>query len=375
MKNSPRTGSHLAHTENTSHTSYTPRRAAKSQKPKKKHKTAVIILSVIVGLILLALLAAFILFEVIYGSMNIQKKDSVSMDFSQIDINALLNGEEEEPVDGAVTLTEEEAQALDEQTRNNVENNEIFSDSDVYNILLLGNDSRSNNINERTDVMILVSINKKTEGIVMTSFMRDIYIYIPGYFSHRLNTANALAGPSLTVDTIEQNFGVNIDNYAEVNFYAFVEIIDILGGVDIYLSSSEASVVGCGYTSGTYHLNGEQALAYCRIRKLDSDFNRTARQRTVLEAIFRDLKGISLSDATSLMNAILPQVTTDLSQGDCLNLLSMAAQLFNYDLYSARVPADGTYTMTMINGMSVLSLDFSANRSLLKESIYEAYDD
>lgn len=368
MSDKHSSGSHLAHTNKNTHVSS--RRSPRASKPRKKGRTTIIILSVLVGLVLLILLGAFLVFESIYGSMNIQKGDLNPSELLQIDLDSILNAEEEEPVEGAVTLTQEEADALQQELMDNIANNELLEDSNVYNILLLGNDSRSNNINERSDVMLLVSINTESKGIVLTSFMRDIYIYIPGYFSHRLNTANALAGPSLTVDTIEQNFGIAIDNYAEVNFIAFAEIIDTLGGVDIELTAAEAQVVGCGYDAGTYHLNGDQALSYCRIRKLDSDFNRTERQRKLLMALWGDMNNISLTEAYSLMNTILPQVTTDLSQSDCLNLLALVTQISDYDLYSTRIPADGTYTLTMIDGMSVIRTDISANHDHLMNYIY-----
>lgn len=358
-------GSHLAHTNTNASSGY----PAKPSKPKKKARTPVIIAAVLAGLVLLILLGAFIVFQVVYGSMNIQK-DGTSLDFSQIDLDAILNRGDEDPVEGAVILSDEEVAALQQELMNNLANNELLEDSSVYNILLLGNDSRSNNINERSDVMLLVSINTESKGIVLTSFMRDIYIYIPGYFSHRLNTANALAGPSLTVDTIEQNFGIAINNYAEVNFIAFAEIIDTLGGVDIELSAAEARVVGCGSSGGTYHLNGDQALAYCRIRKLDSDFGRTERQRKLMTALWEDMKDINLTKAYSLMDTILPQVTTDLSQADCLSLLSIVLQISDYELYSTRVPADGTYSLTMIDGMSVIRTDISANHDHLMNYIY-----
>lgn len=277
---------------------------------------------------------------------------------------------QEEPEDGAAILTEEETKALDEELQQRAAEHELFRNDDVYNILLLGNDSRSDNINERTDVILLVSINRKTEEIMLTSFLRDIYLYIPGYFSHRLNTANALAGPDLTVETIEQNFAIDIDSYAEVNFTAFVNIIDTLGGVELYLSAAEAQVIGCGNSDGTYHLSGDEALSYCRIRNLDSDFGRTERQRNLLKALWADLKNTSLTQAYSLAEDVLPQVTSDLSPADCLNLLAIAAQISDYKLYSTQIPADDTWSFAMIDGMSVLRLDFEKNIDYLQSFIY-----
>lgn len=244
------------------------------------------------------------------------------------------------------------------------------SDGDVYNLLLLGNDSRSDDTNERTDVMLLVSLNRDTETITLVSFLRDIYLPIPGHYAHRLNTANVLGGPTLTVETIEENFRIDIHGYAAVNFSAFVTIVDALGGVELSLSSDEARVVGCGESSGDYHLTGEQALSYCRIRSLDSDFGRTERQRKLLDALWQDAKDTSLPDAYSLMTELLPQITTDLSAADCLSLLATAARMDDYTLRSDRIPADDTWADASIDGMAVLELDFESNAGYLQKLLY-----
>ncbi len=341
---------------------------ASKKRKKKRFNTPLLVLGVILAVFLLVVLAGYLAFHSVYSSMNIQQRDNL------VQVSAAWTPEEsesEEIPEGAEVLTAEEAEALDRELMENVNNNELFEDKNVYNILLLGNDTRGTGMNERTDVMLLVSINTSTKQITMTSFLRDIYIYIPGYYSQRLNAANVFGGPGLTIDTIEQNFGISIDNYAQVNFIAFVDIIDTLGGVDVYLSAAEAQVVGCGYDAGDYHLNGDQALAYCRIRYLDSDFGRTQRQQKVLTSLWTAVKDdLSLSTATSIMQTVLPQVTTDLSQADCLNLALIATQIGNYSLSTQQVPTSGTYYLTMINGMSVLRVDFDANKSMLLSSIY-----
>lgn len=243
-------------------------------------------------------------------------------------------------------------------------------DGDVYNLLLLGNDSRSDDTGQRTDVMLLVSVNRRTETITLVSFLRDIYLPIPGYTSHRLNTANVLGGPSLTVQTIEENFGIDIHGYAAVNFSAFVSIVDALGGVTLFLTADEAEIVGSGTAAGDYHLTGEQALSYCRIRQLDSDFGRTERQRKLLQALWTDLRDVSFSDAYHLMTELLPQITTDLSARDCLTLLATAARTGDYDLRSAQIPADGTWSDAAVDGMAVLELDMEENAGYLQTLLY-----
>lgn len=338
--------------------------------PKKK-KTFLILFLTLMGLLFLVLLGVFLVFRHFYASMNIQTREEINAAYETVDPAIVLEGELEDPVEGAPVLTEEEVTNLDEQLKEGVAANEIFENKDVYNILLLGNDSRANNIAERTDAMILVSINTATKKIYLTSFLRDIYLHIPDYGSQRLNVANVVGGPSRTVDTIEQNFGISINNYAEVNFIAFENIIDTLGGVDIYLTTAEAEYLELGNSGGTYHLNGKKALTYCRIRSLDSDFSRTERQRTVLETLWTDMRDISLTEAYELMEVILPQVTTDVTQADCLNLLTIATQIFDYDLISHSIPTTGTYEITMVKGMSVIVADIEENSAFLRTTVYD----
>lgn len=338
--------------------------------PKKK-KTFLILFLTLMGLLFLVLLGVFLVFRHFYASMNIQTREEINAAYETVDPAIVLEGELEDPVEGAPVLTEEEVTSLDEQLKEGVAANEIFENKDVYNILLLGNDSRANNIAERTDAMILVSINTATKKIYLTSFLRDIYLHIPDYGSQRLNVANVVGGPSRTVDTIEQNFGISINNYAEVNFIAFENIIDTLGGVDIYLTTAEAEYLELGNSGGTYHLNGKKALTYCRIRSLDSDFSRTERQRTVLETLWTDMRDISLTEAYELMEVILPQVTTDVTQADCLNLLAIATQIFDYDLISHSIPTTGTYEITMVKGMSVIVADIEENSAFLRTTVYD----
>ena len=238
--------------------------------------------------------------------------------------------------------------------------------------------------------MMLVSANQRTHKIVLTSLMRDIYTYIPGYGYNRLNTPNAIAGPDYLVETLEADFGVDINNYAMVNFYDFANIIDILGGVDLNLTGAEVDFingqayygeqaslgVGAGAVylenagDGLYHLNGTQALAHCRNRSsAGSDYDRTERQRTVISALIAKAKALSLTELYSLANSVLPMVTTDLTQGDCLSLLLKSADYLSYDLETLRIPAVD-YSGAMINGMSVITIDFESNAAVIQDAIY-----
>lgn len=157
---------------------------------------------------------------------------------------------------------------------------EPFLDDKLINILLVGQDRYVGTARQRSDTMLLCSINPETKKVSMISFLRDLYVQIPGgYSDNRLNAAYAFGGFPLLVDAFYTNFGVTIDGCFEVDLAGFRSIVDILDGVDVTLTAREAEVVGVGSEEKLYHLNGKEALSYAQIRKLDSDFGRTQRQR------------------------------------------------------------------------------------------------
>ena len=260
----------------------------------------------------------------------------------------------------------------------------------VFNILLIGLDARSEGEASRSDTMILASINRDTRKIILTSFMRDIYIAIPGYYSTRLNAAYQFGGPGLLIDTLQQNFGIPIDRYARVNFFSFIDVVNTMGGVDMYVSADEARVLndylkeinwltgrpeGTDYldasTDGYYHLDGQQALAYCRIRYVgNADFERTERQRRVLGKLIETARGMGFPGLLNLLESILPEVYTDLSEDDCTSLLWDAVNILSYDIVNVRVPQNGYFTGEIINGQEVLGIDLWGIRDLLWSEIY-----
>ena len=235
--------------------------------------------------------------------------------------------------------------------------------------------------------MILVSINKNTKKIIMTSFLRDMYVAIPGFDNTRLNHSYAYGGPPLLMQTLEQNFKVKIDKYVMVNFFSFVKVIDSIGGIDIDVTDEEVSYVnlylelvnslegrpyGTGNltTGGKTHMDGCQALAYSRIRYLGTDFGRSERQRKVLEKVFEKAEGLSLSKLDDLLDVILPLTTTNIQESEIFNLLVHAPSYLKYERVQCRVPQDGTYNGLRVRRMAVLGVDFNANINYLRDNIY-----
>ena len=259
----------------------------------------------------------------------------------------------------------------------------------VTNILLIGNDSRENGEDGRSDAMILLSISNKTKKIYMTSLLRDMYVDIPGHKGNRLNAAYSYGGAELLMETIEQNFDIHINRYVLVNFEAFANLVDAVGGVDLELSSKEVEYVngylveynillgrpeGTDYfadtSGGMVHLNGPQALAYCRNRYIGTDFGRTERQRKVLAEVIHKLPKGVLTNPKGLIDGLMPNLTTNLTQAECYQLGLMAPKFVTYDIIQNSIPLEGTYKDATIREMAVLEVDFEANKKFLQENLY-----
>lgn len=266
---------------------------------------------------------------------------------------------------------------------------EPMKEDGVINVLLIGNDSRLAGDDGRSDAMILVSISDKTKTITMTSFLRDMYVEIPGHDGNRLNAAYAYGGAELLMETIEANFGIPIHRYALVNFQAFANLVDAVGGIDLELTNDEVNWINAYLMeynqlegkdlatdfldpslSGNLHLNGPQALAFTRNRYIGTDFGRTERQRKVLSAVIKKLPGAVATNGGELADGLFPNLTTNLREGECFNLSLNAWKFLGYEMVQQCVPLEGTYSNADIRGMAVLQVDFDANRQFLKSTLY-----
>ena len=269
----------------------------------------------------------------------------------------------------------------------------LLDESYVKNVLLIGTDGRTASDRGRSDTMILLSINSKTDEIFLTSLMRDSYVDISGYGWNKLNAAYSFGGPELLIDTIQRNFDVKVTDYIAVNFNAFAAVVDAVDGVEINVSDSEAEAINqilhdevnelmgdaidSDYLSsgGKYKLNGKQALSYARIRYVgNADFERTERQREVLSKIADNMKTFNPKKLTGVMKAALPEMTTNMKTRE-LYLLSLRLPfLLRYDIEQLRVPADDTWTGNNVyigdDLSSVLEVDFNANIDMLKQKVF-----
>lgn len=245
---------------------------------------------------------------------------------------------------------------------------EAVNNDGLVNILLIGQDKREGESRQRSDAMILCSFNPETNKLSMISFLRDLYVQIPGYEDNRLNAAYAYGGFELLKETLALNFGITVDGCLESDFEGFEKIIDTVGGVDIELTASEAEIVGGGASEGLCTLSGEQALTYARIRKIDSDFQRTARQRNIMNAVFEKAKTYTLPELAVFFSEILPLMATDMTEDEIMTLaLTLASSFSEIETESYTVPAEGTYENAKIRGMAVLVPDLYEIKKLLFE--------
>lgn len=251
--------------------------------------------------------------------------------------------------------------------------------SGLINILLVGQDRREGETQARADSMILCTFHKESGQLTMTSFLRDLYVPIPGHHDNRINASYSIGGMDLLRQTLEENFDLHVDGCVEVDFSQFSEIVDRLGGVEIELRQDEAEVInretGSALSSGVQRLNGSQALTYSRIRSLDADgdFSRTNRQRKVITALLGSYRNVRFSELIPTINTLLPMISTDLNQAQILlYALEVLPALSDAQITSQRVPADGTYTDQTIDGMSVLVADMDTARQLLRESLQKS---
>ncbi len=249
-------------------------------------------------------------------------------------------------------------------------------DDDVINVLLVGTDSRDPDSDRgRSDSMMLVSFNKKQSKTTIISFLRDSLVPIDGYGESRLGHTYAYGGVGLTINTLNQVYGLDIQNYVTISFEDLVSVIDEIGGVEVYISEEEAEYYRSAgmpnITAGDVTLTGSQALAHARNRTLGSDFERTRRQRSVMYGIYKTV--MSNNDPSSilpLINFALNHVETNMSVTEIYQIAQDVMTTQDLKRQQIGIPKEGTYTPITYEGMSVLEIDFEANKAIIQELLY-----
>lgn len=247
----------------------------------------------------------------------------------------------------------------------------VKEENHIKNIALFGIDAPKGKVG-RSDAIMILTLDEEHKVMKLTSIMRDSYVDIPGHGYDKITHAYAFGGPELAMKTLNENFKVNVEDFMSVNFTSLPEIIDKLGGVKINIIPEEIHHIIGITSSGEQVLNGEQALAYSRIRyATGGDYKRTERQRVVLEAVFEKLKSTPIKEYPSLIDDFLPYIETNISSMDMIKLATDAAPLVKGNLETARFPLDGYCDGKMINGVWYLVYDRQATLNQIQEYIYD----
>lgn len=247
--------------------------------------------------------------------------------------------------------------------------------NDVYNILLVGTDTRGEGFTGRSDAMMILSVNRRTRRIHLVSLIRGLYVAIEGHDRSMLNNAYAWGGSKLLLQTIRENFRIQIDDYVVINFTGFRQAIDIVGGVEVKLTQAEVSYLllafpGAQIQAGSNLLNGDLALCYARIRKIDSDYRRTSRQRTVIESLINKLEKSSAGQLDATVRQLLPLVKTNLSRTRMISLAVNALKYKSYPIRQLMIPIAGTYQTILVRGIQMTQYDEVKNVEALQQFLY-----
>lgn len=348
----------------------------KGKKKASPQKKMLIALVSVLAVVFTLLLAATVYVEWVLGRFYYDPSQDGPMSLQ--DAQALLQDDQGNTIDPNLETVNPDDIQLGQVGKVNVSEH-------VLNILLVGQDRREGEKERtRSDTMILVTINMKDKQVTLTSFMRDLYVKIPGYYNNRLNVAYRLGGAELLFDTLEYNFGIRPDHFVEVDFSGFRKVVDMVGGIDMELTKKEANHLNnneFGYDfpeedwhlkEGMNHLNGKQALAYARIRKIDAtgDFARTDRQRRVVTSLIEKTKTMNVLEINSLVLTVSDIISTDMTANEIMGYVAELAPLLEdmNEVESIQIPADGKYKMTGVEGVgSVLVPDLPGNSKVIAE--------
>ena len=249
----------------------------------------------------------------------------------------------------------------------------------IINIALYGVDSDAGQFSGRSDAIMICSVNADTGKIKLISVARDTYVSVPGHYNTKINHAYAYGGAELAVQTLNENFGMDVTDYVTVNFDSLADIIDAMGGVTIDVTEEERYQInvylrrGAALAeTGMVNLNGPQAVSYSRIRKIDSDNMRASRQREVLAALFDKALEINPLSYPAYVRRFSPMVETSLTNDEILKIAKVGLKGSALSLEQAAFPND--YIQSggeTINGGWYYVYDLDQATDMLHQYIYE----
>ena len=362
---------------------------------RKRHSKKIIILRILLSLLAILLTAFLTVYCFVISKLNkLDRPSSTPTPNSIMTTPSHTEPEENNLPDETSDVGQEEVedQAMQEEIAKLEEmeaiaaTGDVFSDSDVFNILLIGTDERTAefNTNARGDTCLLFSIYKASGTIHLVSFERGMGVPIlegeyEGQYDWLTHTFR-YGGADLMMKEIQECFKVDVAHYIRVNFNTFVAGIDAIGGVDIELTQAEVEYINRAASEkdtiqhvsvGKNHLNGETALSYARCRKIDRDWFRIGRQRAVIQAALDQVSDLSLLEINDMLDTILPLIQTNLTNGEIFSLALNMPQFLGKKLEQATIPLPNTYGgMTGMGGRSLYSVDFETNAKALQEMLY-----
>ena len=332
-----------------------------NKKPKTKTRVILTVVCVVLSVILAVMVAATIYVEVTLGRI---RRPEQQQTLSPEEMASILD--ETDPHDpnfSGPTYDEEDVTAPETAP-------EILNGEHVINVLLVGTDT-DGSYRGHSDSMILCTIDTEKKTVVMTSFLRDMYMPITGFgqsghAQERINVSYLSGGFPMLYDTLRDNFGVVVDYGVEVNFNSFAEVIDQVGGVDITLTANEAAHLrGKGYDvqEGLNHMDGETALG-----PMPGIVPPAA--AAIWPAAAGKATNMDVTSLLRLVDALIPMVVTDMTNGEIFSAARALAPIAGeLEIISQRIPADGAYQFATINGNDIILPDFDAARKLLQETI------
>lgn len=349
------------------------------KKKMSKKKKLLIALGILAAILVILAGAVYVLGHHYYAKTNYltDEEAAAQIEAQRAAREAKEAAEEEEE-------TDPELLAIQQNLEQYASDEPITSDGNVYNVMLVGLDTTTEDFVGNSDSMILVSINYRLGQISMISLMRDTYVDIPGVGYRKLNATYPNGGGPLLCQTVTENYKIQVDRYVTVDFGGMIDIIDEIGTIEITFTEKEAENANKSIKQqcrirgedaddylipgeGTYQCNGMQAVAYARIRKVgNADYQRTERQREVLMKLLEKVKAMSLDDIDRLANRLLPMLTHNIPESEFWGLLAKVPSLLTYDIVQDRVPYDGMFQS--VNGNLVPEWDSTIRR--LKTTIY-----
>ena len=329
------------------------------------------------------------------------KLDLLHYNDGSVDSMGTIDADEDQDLDGSGLVHSDDEMAMPEGSP--------FADDDVLNILLIGTDERTEAVNDadafthlnqldgtkdttefsedaRADSLILVSLDIKDHAIRLVSIERGlgVPILLDGYEGEYdwITHTFRYGGAKLTMDTVEDCFNVQVDHYVRINFNSFVQIVNAVGGVDIDITEMEAKALNWEVPSnsmlivnhvdpGLNHFDGYTALQYARLRKIDNDWHRIERQRTVIQAVLDQIRNASVTDLDNLLNTMLPLVQTNFTKTEIAALLVQLPGFLGCDVEQLSMPLQGTYGVrTGMDDRLMYDPDWYVNTTALQDFLY-----